>query len=383
MNPSEYDCTCFGIPNGFHHLVLQKAVNTITDQGKGRIVLSEGTFTCNEPICIRDVDITIEGQGPGVTKLVFTNSDGIRFENSTNQTEYNFNICNLSLLAAGNIHDNFSALILDGASGDTAEDGYSFPKRQFSVNNLVIEPQALQPGNPGFAYWDNGILLFDAWNSTLSQIRINGDSRQLSGNGIYLSGRSIDVNLENLDIYFVNKAIFVEGECEGIRIFNPVIVKANYGLHWNPPGIEPDLQIHGGHICTKKYGVIASNCYCGYIDGTLFFQRDDVTADDDYVAILVDANSAYFRINGTRVKGCSASQCPNWITGDEDYRRNGIVVKGDYSTIIGNSIENQDTPIWIQSSAEFCSIVGNVGKNNINNVLNSGTSCEEGLNTFN
>lgn len=132
-------------------------------------------------------------------------------------------------------------------------------------------------------------------------------------------------------------------EGEGLGIFETVIVFVKTGVYRETSGFEPGLNIQGGHINYRDYGVHVNGCKTGDIRGVVFYNEDK---DDQSGA----TNPADVYVQ----KGYDINICDNYMLGGAGNTDRISVLVEDVTTgyngfrIIGNRMEGNGGPAPIK-----------------------------------
>lgn len=176
--------------------------------------------------------------------------------------------------------------------------------------------------------------------------------------GIWVSHQSNNVIINGAFIFSATDAIYVDGASEGVYVHDLVAIYVGRGVYWNAASASPLLEVTGGHVDAFYNGVRLNNAHQSVVQGVVIYKR----GDNNFVGIYC-------------VGGDNNRFIGNMIRGAGGGTENGIVLDdSQHNTIIGNSINEQDTAIWLQSDCTFNSVVGTTGAGNDAGLLDEGAN---------
>lgn len=196
---------------------------------------------------------------------------------------------------------------------------------------------------------------------------------------IQLENLSTDVRITNNWIYFAQIGVHLDGTSvsnagEGINICKNHIVLARYGV-WARQSTGNMLDIEGNHIAAMERGVVlgadgVNGCNHSFVHDNFIMKRAD--SSFNYVGIECYGARCKIHHNELAVEGNSAGGIENQI-----------VVGGYYTSIDHNNVWDADNSgIWVRSTADHTSVIGNTGANNATNIVIDAPYCTQALNTF-
>jgi len=311
------------------------------------IRLTAGEYVQTATISIVGKSLSIIGAGPEVSIIKCTGTDGIDVDTSSmvkHVTLKDFTICTTD---AG----TYTAIALEG---DAVA---SNTNKQFRVENVSV-----RPFNLAADYWLVGILLIDAWDTTITGCHIRGKDNDLSmTHGIRLLGASINIFINQTVMAFSNDGLGIAGTAEGVFVTDCIFIYNTWGIYWAPATGESLLSAKGNHFDTFSGAIYTDNVHWSVISNNMILRR----AGSDWVGIHC-LNAAQITVTGNTILAS--------LTGNAE---NGIVFNTiTYGSITGNSIRGCETDIWLTAGSNYNYVVGNSGDGATNRILDSGTGNE-------
>jgi hypothetical protein len=362
---------------------FQALLNSGGDNLEIRVI---GKVRITQDVTVTAKNLTIVGDGPGLSNIIFENNSGLRYVGG-NAADYEYNGKQLQLRGLGfrTVGQSTSAVITVSYTG-----GAGGTSNGCTVDNCEITGVN---ASSGFAI---GIDFDNARNVRIQKLRIMGDrgnNNPFSLVGIRVRGNSspVEIFLDQITCYFVQTAVDVGGTTEGVYIKSCAFIRVYRGVFWQGSAAKPLLSMVGNHVNCSVAAVdlvdvvqfnISSNLF--YIDLGLFaapsvsngiqIKVQAVVAMDS----VINHNFIYFLSGGAN--------------------KNGIVVltgAGSETLLIdGNRFKAFDSGIVLQAGTEgvlvtasnqfnFCAGNVNDAGNNIvcipNNVTPDGrTQSEDG-----
>lgn len=226
----------------------------------GAVYFPPGYYLCDSPIssCKINARISLFGDGANVSTILARNCVGIdlAFEQSGAQQPYGVTIRNLGIRALG------VPAIGIGIS-------YGVPPVTSDHNQPSVTISNVQVVSDGEGSFEHGIVIEGAWNPTLDNVFISGDSKNgvwngLIGAGVTLRGMCVNAHLSNVRCNFFAEGLRVHSSdgrnTEGIFCSNCsfVAVKRGVWLKGDPTAPAPRISTltwTGGLIELRVKGV--------------------------------------------------------------------------------------------------------------------------------
>lgn len=195
--------------------------------------------------------------------------------------------------------------------------------------HAVVED--LEITRSGTGVWQRGLLLGEAWKSTVRTVTIWTGSGQ--GVGVELAGQCVDCNLIDLHFSGCETPILLDWWTEGTVIYNAVCIGTVYGIKHriNPANGRkgPWVTIRDCHINSLASAVELTGTGDTWISDNLFYRSPEST--QNYTAIKL-TTCRNMRIEGNEIYNLSTAATQNF----------GINVAGSSQMHIeGNKIIDQ------------------------------------------
>lgn len=241
------------------------AVQSALDCAKkfdGTLYLPPGRYLCREAIVCGNLRsrISIIGDGANVSQLFFTDgSEGIvlGFEQDGAMQPFGLTMLNVGLVARGRCGN---ALSIDYGAPEITSDHYQ-PSTQIRGVSVISD---------NLGSWSNGIVIADAWNVSMTDVFVSGDSangvwNNMSGHGIRFERMCVNAHLLNVRCNFWAVGLFYQNasgpNTEGIFCTNcsMVAVKRGVWIIGNADHIAPRVSTlvwNGGMIENRVGGVL-------------------------------------------------------------------------------------------------------------------------------
>jgi len=205
--------------------------------------------------------------------------------------------------------------------------------------------------------WRVGIKLIEAWNTKMSHIWIRGKPYTSDMNyGIWAIGQTVNCTLQDAYIFFADRGVYIETDCEGFAITNMIAFDCGWALYskafWTSWIV--------GHADVYTGGVyLEDNDHA--IQG-IFISAKTWAPDADWWGVkYVGGVRSKFTGNSIRINGAPG-------TGTSI----GIYISSDRNTVVGNVIEDQDKGVHLDTTAQNNVVLGNTGQSNTTDVDNDG-----------
>lgn len=348
VNVKRYGATGDGVTSDT--TAISNAVSALSDGDA--LYFPPGIYLSTAAISISSKSISIRGDGMEASILRFTGTNGISLTLGTDHRTASIRDITIETNSAG----TYNAITVTGLDVAT------------SIHpHLLIDNVHIAPEIAGSQYWAEGIILDEVWGATITNTWISGESSYSKmTNGIRLANQSLEVSIIGCHLYHMSVGIKVDDvtpNSEGLTVTDPLIVNVNKGISWEAPtngGLH--LNVTGGHINAHTDCIRLDKVPQSIIQGVLMYKRSDSTQSFTGIYAKSSTNLA---ISGNIIRGATTLGAQNGIV---------LAAGTQFGTVMGNSISEQDTPIWLQSSANNNVVVGNAGNLNSTIVLDSGTS---------
>jgi len=240
------------------------AINAAVAAGRS-IYFPPGTYNYTGVMTLpANTSYRLYGEGPGVSTIIFAGnpSAGISAPNAGVNT---LNVEGLTL--QGNTYNCGTAIY-----ASFSEAGASTKFRTAAIHNVQIVGATRDGGTGG--YWTRGIHLYQAQNSVIDKVEINGNHSSPGGPptqfGIVWESSNTyattGLEASNLQIKYVNTALQTNGWVEGVFVqgfeftfcgqLNMPVVDLNSFDTVNP---KPGFHLVNGHIHTFQHGIRLTN----------------------------------------------------------------------------------------------------------------------------
>lgn len=316
----------------------------------GTLYIPAGTYTSG-PVT-RDTPINIVGDGSGVSKIVFTGTNGLVFNMGSHGE--NVAIRDLALLTQ-NAH-----------SGKAVSVDYPFVSST-DHRDLLMDNVTIQGVDQTADYWTQAVWMEDTWHARLLNLTIRGQSgTRHMDEAIYFSGQSVDPYLDDVNIRFAETGVFIGGsgtdgnQVEGLMAENFYCVWCGWGIKTDNLVNEPLLRVDGGHISSFLGGVFLKNRISSEVSGVLFFKH--VNSTTAWRGVRVEGgygtriHDNEFHEQEGSVGASTAVEVPNHIRID----------------VHDNGFDNMDTGVYLTSNADYSNVQDNWGQVNGAIVIDSG-----------
>lgn len=302
-----------------------RAVAALQQSG-GVLYFPAGTYTFTDAISFNDLPISIVGDGPGLTNLVWISSgvvpNGIRFLGKLN---HQFTIRSISILARGECGTAVSCeRVLKGAPG------YEHFLSDFSIGG--------ETENTG--HWQLAINLISGRETQIKHFHIYGRNGQsLLMRGIQLMGSTTDLVISDGHIVDFNDGIFAGDRCEGIDINSVVFVGGRTGFSTDYSG--DGHSVSNCHFNTTDFGIFAVNTNNISVHHNLFFiGKYGVRCN----------GAASWSFIGNKFVGVRSASGKIGIE---------LIGQSDHCVIQGNLFNTMDTAVVLRGRAIGCVVMGN------------------------
>lgn len=241
-------------------LAVQTALNAALG---GRLHIPAGLFRITSPItttCGKSISIT--GDGAGVAALLFDQTSGLTLNFTQSLLCQQPNGLTFRDVALQAIGDCGNALVVTYGAPTVTNDHY---RPSVTLRDLRVESSST-------GRWANGIDIADAWNVTLDNVFVSGDSafgvwNNMDGVGINLRRMCVNAHFTNVRCNFWAVGFKAHAETlntEGIFCSNcsMVAVKRGVWIKGNPALPAPRISTFtwvGGMIEARVGGVIGGS----------------------------------------------------------------------------------------------------------------------------
>jgi hypothetical protein len=267
---------------------FQKAADAVPASG-GVLYIPAGAYGLTERIVIRDKPIKVLGDGIGISKVIWAahakTSGLVIIQSRVQQINTDFTyVTQLSLYTHQANRDTALTVDLKGQVHPTAHVIMNRTNARISLEKLEIR------GEDGDKQgWKKAILLDHGHHAVLNQIHITGRSQGGGEVGIHLEGGQgspTEVQVSQCWAFYVNKALYVTGSMEGVKLSQCDFVAVAHGVY-----AEHCLQmnVNNSHINATHCCIYACNVNQSSFSNLLLYKTDESCAG---VGIQVCGDSA-------------------------------------------------------------------------------------------
>lgn len=324
------------------------------------IYVPDGTYRLTSPLTRPNGNIRLTGDGTGSTLLVFEDCDGIVIQHPASGTWPMSIVRDLSLRTS-----------TDGTHTAISFSGSSFSyTRQLEVRG--VDFRGINAG----ACWNTGVFCSRGESVEISSCFFIGNMSGTEENnfigydrmafGIRFTEKSTDTRVIGNYFYYCDTAVMFDGgdasggsnAGEGCNIIANHMVLVKRGV-WSRNNTGNYIDVAHNHIAAHEHGVLLGNSGANgsnhsQVNHNLIWKRKESASW--YVGIEVFGTRCSIIGNEVMVEPGAPAQ-----NGSEHQ----LVVHGNYSRVIGNSVWNSDGPgIWIQDTADHTVCLGNTGAQN-------------------
>lgn len=254
---------------------LQAAINAAI-AGNLPLILSR-RYRCNSTLTVDLLNpalcrFLVEGTSRAMSGIVFGSNAQIIFTADYNNSEYYPPMLEVVDLAFKTVGQSTTSPILVDIEGDEGGTGNTAYFARLDISG--INPTS------GFKY---GIETLNARNAVYKDIRVLGDRGNAppgskavqSLGGIYIGGDAdaADFHIENVEVYFVQKAFVITGASEGATFIGCTVVNCDIGIEdRRGSGVaDPLIIVDACHFNTWSKGYIGENRFQSVFANTLFY----------------------------------------------------------------------------------------------------------------
>ena len=240
--------------------------------------------------------------------------------------------------------------------------------RTVTINNIEV---AVLNGGASFgdASFPNAaaIYLKNCRNTTIDNVRIlGGRDAGFRGHGIHIESdeasetRATEYFLSKITAYFVQNAIYINGDAEGVYLNHAAFVACKNGLVWADGRCL--LVVSDSHMSCLEHCIATNNLWQANIHDNLFYILADSSWDTVAVLLGLDRNV-------TQPQDSHISR--NTIIGSGS-RKNGIFITGhakdvdpenesaNYVIVDGNIFRGLDTAVLLGGDTDSVQIYSNL-----------------------
>jgi hypothetical protein len=255
-------CAFGAVGDGAHDdsAAIQSALEAAV-AANGCLYIPAGRFKTTSPIALEGLQsqVAIRGDGPNISVLqAHDGNDVLRlgFEQLGAMQPWGLNLMDVGFRAVGRAG---TAITVSYGNPDVTSDHY---RPSTVLRNVVIASDHL-------GSWSNGINITAAWNITMADVSVSGDSAGgnwdvMSGSGIHLNRLCVNAHFSNVRCNFWATGIFYHaeggGNTEGLFFSNCSLIAVQRGVWITGNGGEPTPRVStvtwtGGLIECRVGGV--------------------------------------------------------------------------------------------------------------------------------
>jgi hypothetical protein len=343
-------------------------IAAITAAGeRGVVYIPPGSYRITSTISISKF-ISFIGASNSSSMLVFEDCDGFIFDLSSANVNNMVTFSNLALLTT--VQDTRTAVQYTGLN-----DSGPMPNETQFLYCVFIGADKIKnaawtgKAEEGYLGWKHAINLQDSDGSLIDGCFIRGNQYSAASNfavetvAIQANNATL-VYINNTNIYRYDTGMLFTGQGEGTRISNCVLVACREGVRFeNLVSPANNHTIIGSHFhCNETcINMLENEDFTGWnsIIGNFFLKRIELTG-----SYYIDEGYAGYKAINLEAK--RSSIIGNTFTTNPMYDfvalgDTGIFVNGDNNTIQGNVFHNSGTCIYINTGANYNTVIGNVG----------------------
>ncbi|MFP5515952.1 MAG: glycosyl hydrolase family 28-related protein [Alphaproteobacteria bacterium] len=351
------------------------AIEEALNSGR-RIRVPAGEYIITRKLSITDF-VGMYGEGMERSNFIFDGCDGFEITTPTDTSDN-----------CTTIFDHLSFK----STTDGVNTGIKLNGRSLDFGKQLLVTHCSFVGSDPSKCWQIPIRLTKGFNTEIKGCSFLGrhdsnDHYDNMAHAIYADDLTTDVKIKDNHIYMADIAILVSGNLyydasvlkatnggEGWTVADNHMVLVGTGF-WSRDNGGNMFVLHGNHIAARKRGIILGTenvvgSNSSFIHDNFLMKRNDST--DNYVGIECNAADTKIHFNELRVEGSAASG------GTETQ----IVVSGGYCSVIGNTVTDADTGIWLKGTAAHGTVALNKGGNNGVNLDIDAANVTRGLNAF-
>lgn len=265
----------------------------------GTIYLPKGMPQSNGRLACNGKTVSLKGDGPGVSQIVFTSAAagaaGISL--SPGDALRPVTIDGLSLITSANQINGNAAITL--RYGATTSNIFKGPR----ITNVEVAGV----GNNA-TYWSKGIDAYNIWGFDFHGIHIRGKDvggatsfpSANMGAAISITGESgggcSDGKISGVNVFFARYVGYVSGDCEGLHWTDNTGVAVDQGVTWPNAKGHPGFFISNNHFNTFSTAIAISGAQQGFIASNLLYKWTGSNQDwrGIYLGTYVDGATTYY-----------------------------------------------------------------------------------------
>jgi hypothetical protein len=242
-------------------LAIQTALAAATE-ANACLYIPAGQFKITQPLVLAGLQtqVTIRGDGSNISVLLAHGTDGLRlgFEQLGAMQPWGLNLMDVGFRAIGRAG---TAITVSYGNPQVTNDHY---RPSTVLRNIVVASDDL-------GSWSNGINITSAWNITISDVHVSGDSaggnwNAMSGNGIQLNRMCVNAHLINVRCNFWATGFYYHanggGNTEGLFFSNCSLIAVQRGV-W----ITGNAAIPAPRVSTMTWTGGLIECRVGGVQG--------------------------------------------------------------------------------------------------------------------
>jgi hypothetical protein len=238
-------CAYGAVGDGTHDdsAAIQSALEAAV-ASSGCLYIPAGHFKTTRPLVLSGLksQVAIRGDGPNISVLqAHDGNDVLRldFEQLGAMQPWGLNLMDVGFRAVGRAG---TAITVSYGNPEVTSDHY---QPSTVLRNVVIASDHL-------GSWSNGINITAAWNITMTDVSVSGDSaggnwNALSGSGIHLNRMCVNAHFSNVRCNFWATGIFYHaeggGNTEGLFFSNCSLIAVQRGVWITGNGGEPAPRV--------------------------------------------------------------------------------------------------------------------------------------------
>lgn len=262
---------------------IQAAISTAA-----AVYVPVGTYKLTTTLFASNKNISIYGDGPGLSILAFTGgTNGISW--SSTSASHQFGLEGLQLRA-------------DATMSGVAVSASFTPTLGPVYTGASIE--AVLVTYSGVNSWANGFYFSNARNIAVSESTFNG-KYGTSGYGFKCDGNSLDARFIACQVNDCGIAFDSDGTSEGTLIANCLAINVDVGVQKVHSGVEPLINIANCHFNTRTKAVQLADVQQSTITGNLFYAYTGGSMPGWVGLELSGASSGYVDISNNTFHGVS------------------------------------------------------------------------------
>jgi hypothetical protein len=316
---------------------IQNLITSFPSWG-GRLTIPPGNWpVAAGSITLSDKNITVDGAGPNVSRLLVTGAAGNLFTITQSSQNYKTTF------------RDFSADKHTDASTTGALIRCNYPSVSSSLTDTILVERVHCAGATGTTQFAALLAAQDAWHVRATDLVFSGTTSAFTASGAVVLLQKCSVAMvQGVKAYWANSLMSCDTGylSEGFYMTNCHAVATNY-LGYFPDSIAaPGLQVTACHGETMIGGIYAINRTQVMVENSLFYKR--LTSTSDWSAIwvegtgLYDANTA--SLNNNQIFGFKGSTAGGTATGI-------VMSKSDVSSGTGNIIRDCDLGVDLLSNS--------------------------------